>query len=623
MDLKKLKDSVDKTLENTQEKRDKMKRFLKQFKGQWWNDEALDKSDSRAFANLIFATIQSIAPLLTDNRPKWDVFARKYYMQSLARLYSDALEYLWDKLRMDKQVYLAVKDALLYGLGIFKIYFDPDRDDGLGEVRVDAIDPVTFVIAEGYEELWDASWCGQVRPFPVSWVRRMYPDKIDEVETMSGSGEEKSFIDPDSDLFSQDSERVIIYEIWMRDDTVEKVVNEIEVEDEEGNVRTEKRSEEVAKYPNGRIVTFTDNMVVLDDRPSPFEHGKPPYVALYDYRVNHSFWGMGEPDQIEGLNKEFNIRLQRIVQNANNNNQSNWVIDGDAGINASTAKRAIKEGGKVLTSNGQVPAKDAIVQISGERLNPVHFQLAEMISNLIEEVTGVTDISKGQAEKKARQSASEVSVLIESSYTRTRQKVRNLEWAIQDLTYLMLELMQQYYVEPRSFYVRKDDQVSYGMISNSPNMAAQAAEPPAEIQNLDEEEMTGEERAMVEDYRRLVEEISGEETVHLDLDIQIQTNSTLPFDKQSLANLVLKLAQMKVVDAEAVLEILNFPGANKIIERLNEEKEKQQKAAAAQAQAKGAGGGGQKPPGGDLKNIPPVGPQDLEDARRAQMGGGL
>lgn len=52
----------------------------------------------------------------------------------------------WDKIRMDVNLYLATNDSELYGTGLFKVYFDPDRDDGLGEVRVDVIDPITFVM---------------------------------------------------------------------------------------------------------------------------------------------------------------------------------------------------------------------------------------------------------------------------------------------------------------------------------------------------------------------------------------------------------------------------------------------------------------------------------------------
>jgi hypothetical protein len=47
-------------------------------------------------------------------------------------------------------------------------------------------------------------------------------------------------------------------------------------------------------------------------------------------------------------------------------------------------------------------------------LDPVHFNLMQMIPQLIEEMSGVTDISKGIASKKQRQSATEATILKEN-----------------------------------------------------------------------------------------------------------------------------------------------------------------------------------------------------------------
>jgi hypothetical protein len=49
-------------------------------------------------------------------------------------------------------------------------------------------------------------------------------------------------------------------------------------------------------------------------------------------------------------------------------------------------------------------------------------------------------------------------------------------------------------------------------------------------------------------------------------------------DKQSLANLMLRLFQMKAVDAEAILEILQIPGKDKILQRIDKQREAAMKA---------------------------------------------
>ena len=75
--------------------------------------------------------------------------------------------------------------------------------------------------------------------------------------------------------------------------------------------------------------------------------------------------------------------------------------------------------------------------------------------------------------------------------------------------------------------------------------------------------------------------------VLFDFDIVIQTNSTLPMDQQSLANLFIRLLQMKAVDAEAVLENLQIPKREEILARIDKQRQ-------AAMKAKGKPQGGQK-----------------------------
>jgi hypothetical protein len=163
------------------------------------------------------------------------------------------------------------------------------------------------------------------------------------------------------------------------------------------------------------------------------------------------------------------------------------------------------------------------------------------------------------AVKKQRQSASEISVLIESSYTRTRQRVRNLEWSTKRLAYLAISLMQQFYDEPRDFNFREDNTLNYGTVSNSPAMLQQMMQQPPE--NAEEDEM----------YRKMVEYIEkNPDKIYVDFEIEIQTNSTLPMDRQSLANLALRLFEMKAIDRQALFEFLSLPMGKEIAARMQQ-----------------------------------------------------
>jgi hypothetical protein len=348
---------------------------------------------------------------------------------------------------------------------------------------------------------------------------------------------------------------------------VETVEEEVVGEDGES---TEIEKSEVAKYPNGRIITFTEDNVLLDDKPSPFAHGKPPYVELHDYQVPHHFWGQGEADQIENLVREQNLRLQHVVDVARKYSKKNYVMSEDAGISSAKMKEAIRTGDNVLIAKADFH-KDMIAEIPPPSLDGASLQLLQVIPEYIEEITGVTDITKGTVGKKSRQSASEISVLIESSYTRTRQRVRNLEWTIKRILTLIIELMQQYYIEPRPYQWREDDEVGFGYMSNDPQFVLEQQRP--RTPDIPKEELHPDDQQAIEDYTRLVEDFMEAEEVSIRFELQVDTNSTLPLDKQSLANLAMRLAENKILPEEALLEVLRFPNKERYMRMLKERRE--------------------------------------------------
>ena len=351
---------------------------------------------------------------------------------------------------------------------------------------------------------------------------------------------------------------VTVYEIWMRDAAVEEYL-----EEDDDTKESIKKSR--PKYPYGRFVCMTKDKV-LSDRPSPFKHNKPPYVPYYDYEGVHDIWGMPEAAQIENLNREVNSRLQALVWNADKHARINYMADTNSGVDIEQVKKEMPKGDNVWAVNMSASTDgQPIKPIPQPPTNPIHLKLIDLLMALDEEVSGITDVSKGMAVKKQRQSASEISVLIESSYTRTRQRVRNLEWSTKRLAYLAISLMQQFYDEPRDFNFREDNTVNFGTISNSPAMLQQMmGQPPQPGQQPDPQKQQEE-----ESYRKALEYIEeNPDRIYAEFEIEIQTNSTLPMDRQSLANLALRLFEIKAIDRQALFEFISLPMGREIAARM-------------------------------------------------------
>ena len=602
--LKKAIDIIERRWRDDKDLRQEWDDYTQTYRSEFWKKD-IDEDLSRISVNYLFANIHQILPLMTDNRPVWSVVSRQSEFQPLMNVWNAALHYLWTVLDMDDKLPIAYLDALLAETGFFQVDWDSDEDD----VSVEVVDPRHMVFPIGYDNLDDCPWVCKRRTHPISWVRRTYPEYSDKVQSdrspEDSENEERNSTSDDS--FGASNEWVTVFELWMVDDTVEEELEGDGSADgtEKGKVKTN------LKYPNGRFLVFTksgvdNDPVLLDDYASPYGHGKSPFIPIYDYRRPHQIWGIGEARTVMGLIDDLNETMQSLSSKVRNNSRVNYVVDTNR-VDASEFRNKFTRGNQVFESKGVGASPTSSGQDRpdpGVYLVPVspplqsEYKYLEQLVTFIEEISGVTEVSKGVADKKAEQTAQEVSTLIETTYTRTRQRVRNLESSIKKLLHRILSIMMENYTEDHSFYVEQDGKATHGKISNQRERAQEITHAAGAEQSQqsgkpeDPYDLAEKDEAM----EKLIDSLPGDtDQVIARFDISIQTNSTLPLDKQSLANLVLRLAQMGIADARAVLMTLQFPNAEMIADRIEEFKR-----AEMEGSQQGEGNVGQ--------NAEPVGP---------------
>ena len=614
--IRTIKKYVDKIYKSDEEekRRKKMEKHMDLYKGEMYSEAVLlDDHESKIQINYPFSNVETLCPLLTDNKPMWHIRARNPMFQNMANLFKLGLDFVWDYTDLgDRVIPEAVKWDLITDAGIIKTTYDPDEK----ELENMVIDPKTFVCAPGYDDNWKAPWQGEITRRPMSWVAENYPDYLDKVQSeASYSGNETGIDNSEKEFVQLEHERVTVYEIWMKDPEVEHYFETVE----QGDGEPKKKKKSRKKYPNGRIVVFTGSCL-LQDEGSPFEHGHPPYVFYYDYKIPGELWGMGEIEQIEHLHKEFNRQLQAVVKHSRLSHDKNYLVDEEAGM-PENFKDTFWEGGQIYTVSMRNTDKP-VVPVDPGPIDQAVITLLGMLPNAIEETSQVGDLMKGQSTKRERQSASEISVMIESSYTRVRQKVRNLEGSIKRTGTLNVELMQQFYKNPRTVSTRSSNEdgatLSYNKVgSNRDELLASNKPPgPPELptgsnggQQAFDQKAQAKEQAekLFEETELFIANLGPTDSVYWKFVMEIQTNSTLPMDKQTLANLYLRLAQINItpdsiVDAKAVLAGLGVPDADSILARKQKEKQMMMKAQQRQAQ----------PPNAARKTGPPKSPMGLE-----------
>lgn len=585
---KALLEAVKKVFKDTKVERDAMRHGRKLYEAGVWNeadkeffpDRGNGEGKSIPQYNAIFAVVRQIAPMVTANRPVTKVAPKFPYMWKMGETLNHVIKYYWDVLDVQMKLYRGVIDSMTCKLGVFKIGYDPQ----LKECELTVIDPIDFFIAPGYETIWEAPWCGVMAPKPLSWVRMNFPD-IKEVTADEVKDEDKTRVYKfgDTPAVTQDMKVVTVYEMWMKD---EEVLTEI-IKNQDGT----SEKVEVPKFPNGKLCFFTEEEW-LGEQPFEDEFGKPPYVELWDNIRPHNFVGMSEVDQIEGLHKEVNVLIKYICEYTRLNHAPNFLADisrlEDDTVEALKGRLAI--GNQIIPWNSQGGDKEPpIKQITEGMLNPQIQMFLLFLIDLIDIVSGVTDVSRGQVGKQERQSASEVAMLKEASDIPTMQRSRNLEWTMKRILRRLLGLAMQYGEEPKQMSYAEDGKRTYATYGNSFAQADEIMKPqpmnesaqeaadtgkPMVGANADEEQRYKQEHA---DYEKFLEKFKPENSenvydpVFFDFDIEIQNDSALPTDKQSRANLGLKLRAVKAIDTLSLLNLLGIPGAQEIVDRLQKE----------------------------------------------------
>jgi len=572
-----LKTLVDRIMDSTKSRRAEMTARLNEYRNKVWDGSKLNENDSRISFNFLFAIVSTISALLTDSKPKAKIVPLfPYLSDTVADAYNRNIDYIWEKLELQDMIYKTVSWAGITGLGIAKIGYS--RGEGTYGLYYDLIDPRDFFLAPGYEDIWDAPYCGFRETVPVAKIKELFPNaKIDADvffcvdDDNKAIDEQLKYTDATDSFVNSAAGRVQWYQVWMRTD-------ELLVKDKSGE-----KDAKIKAFPNGITVYFTGD-TYLGYLENEYLHGKPPFVSLSDYYNPGMFDSISEGDQVHGITKEINIQLQSMMKRARRQTNPSRLVDTSQVTDFEQIKEDMKAG-----KDGQLYGFDSTLSNTGQKVvqdllpnetDNTAWTIVSSFKGIIEYVLGYTDMLRGETTKTERQSAVEVSILSEASSVRIRPKIRNLEKFIKRITYLFVCLMQQYWIGDDHWIIKKTDSGrEYNNFKSSRSDIQKmivSDELLKKILTNTEEvlkpQLTEMETQEYDDYMAFAEWTNGEgieggDPVMFPFEIEVESDSTLPLDKQSRAHLMLRLHAQKAIDDQALLEALEIKNKDAIIKR--------------------------------------------------------
>lgn len=394
--------------------------YMSAYDGSYFVNDSRPDYKSNQVTNLVFSTIESIRPIMTDNNPKFIAVPNNPQGLEFSNDVQMALDYEWDREKMPTKLPAQLIPMLVYGTAVWFVQWD-GKEGEYGNIKIKEVDPFNIFPDPLAENVDNAEYIVYATYKNANQIKQQFPDKANAIEGSRISMSELVANRDEQD--TNEENQVLILEMWCRDWTTMD-------EDIDGN--------KSLKYPQGRVITCLPELgIILSDKKNPYKDGKFPFVLMKNYDVPFKFWGVGEVEQILSPQIYVNELTNQIIDNAKNTANMQWIIDKNAGIGQ----------GKLTNRPGLVIRKNPGAEVRRDTPPPMPTYVREQIDVLkadIQDISGVLDSLKGEKQTGVV-AASAILALQEASQSRIRLKIKIMESNLTELANMVYSRMQQFW----------------------------------------------------------------------------------------------------------------------------------------------------------------------------------
>jgi hypothetical protein len=544
-------------------------KYYQFYRGKQW-DTARPSYRHSDVVNLVFQNIQSMLPLLTDAKPRFEFMPQEPQDRPVAEVLNEVARADWDKYNWSEEQYEVLMNGHIYGTGLSEMFFDPDKLHGLGAICYESKETMYFypdpeahnvdkhceyVI---YIEPRDIDKLKAENPKFAKFLKADFHDVLDGEKNDLGSDIRiKTPVDDNNTLVDGGSNQELDRKNAALVITAHILDNAV-FEEERTNEDGTKEFVTKKKYPKGRKIILASG-VVLEDGESDMDHGEIPYQKWVNYHLPDEFWGMGEVEQLIGPQKTFNKLVSFTMDTLTLMGAPIWVVDSTSGVDTDN----------LINRPGLVVEKEPGTEVrreSGVQLQSWVMQMIDRYKEYFDQVAGSQDVTRGVAAGGVT-AASAIEELQNAAQTRVRQKSRNLDMYLQKVGQHYKSLVFQHYTHPRIFRLTSAEGIDGWFKMHM------------------EKDEEGKRSMMVQRFDnngtvRL--DPNGNEVskyqIYADIDVRVATGTSLAFNRSRRKSELFELFDRGLIDPEEVLKGLDFPNHEAVLQRVQE-----QQAAAAEA----------------------------------------
>lgn len=381
-----------------------------------------------------------------DNFPEPAVLPRARDDEGAAKTLSSVLPVIMENCGFEGTYSSVWWDKLKNGVGVYGVFYNPTLQNGIGDVDIRQIDVLNFYWEPGVQDIQDS--------------KDIFLQSLRDNDQLEAEHPE---------LKGKLRESGLVQKQYHNLDHVDLSHKSIVVD---WYYKVNHGAGDKLHY-----VQWVDDTILYASEDDPkyaetgfYNHGKYPFVLDVLYEVKNSPGGMGYIDIMRSP-QEFIDRLNgAIFDNAMWSAKPRYFIKDSASLNAKefldTNKQLISVAGMNLNEDNLRPIETK--ELSGNVLAVLQAKVDEL-----KETSGNRDVNQGSTSGSV-QAASAIAALQEAGSKGSRDIIKGSYRAYTEICILVIELIRQFYDEPRTFRITGDNGTPDFIEFNNAGMQSQA-----------------------------------------------------------------------------------------------------------------------------------------------------
>ena len=428
------------------------------------------------------------------------VLKRNDYAETYAKLW-------WQKLK--------------YGTGITGVFWDSNKDNGVGDVSIRCVDPLNLAWEPGITDIQNSRDLFYLETADIETVKEMYPEKAEEIHRMSNPAPKKY----NSEAVEDETRKCLLIDWYYKSSVGGKSI-----------VHFCKLAGETVLYSSEDDPVYAERGI--------YDHGLFPFVFDVMFNMENSPCGTGYIDLCKPVQRFVDRLDQRIEKYCLLAAKPRFFKRQDCLVNVA---QYVDTDNDFVEFQGNGDPRETLQQIEIAPLPSIYAEIRNLKVEELKEISGNRDFNQGSVASGVT-AASAITALQESGNKLSRDFIATSRRAYERMILMVIELIRQFYTEERTFRITNKNMQQEQFVSfGSAHLSGQRMDVGGTIR----------------EYKPI-----------FDVDVGSEKNS--PFSTVAQNERAIQMYQMGMFDparadqAVAAISLMDFEGKDETVERVRQ-----------------------------------------------------